>query len=111
MHYRVYYYFARSEEALSSASAMEMSTKEIRERLLPRLQTHDDYLGLIDARDNVLQILCEPEAGRYWIEIPLDAAKASYGRHMIREEVSQLLDALPPVFDQEQLPGLKYRPW
>lgn len=111
MHYRVFYLFDRAGESLSSASAIEMSARAIREQLLPRLQTEDDYLGIIDPHDNVLQILCEPDAERFWVELPVDAAKASYGRHMGLAEVTDLLKDLPAVFDREAIPGLEYRPW
>lgn len=111
MAYRVYYYFARSQEALSSASAMQMPARTIREQLLPRLQSEDDYLGIIDGQDNILQILYEPCQQRYWVEIPIDAAKASYGCHMTYAEIEELVGALPPVLDQQCIPGLTYRPW
>ncbi|WP_342662125.1 hypothetical protein [Thioflavicoccus mobilis] len=88
-----------------------MSARAIRERLLPRLQSEDDYLGILDADDQILQILVEPERERYWVEIPLDAAKASYGRHMSLAELNDLLAALPRLFEQDQIPGLRYRPW
>lgn len=111
MHYRVFYLFDRSGESVSSASALEMSVRAICEQLLPRLQSEDDYLGIIDAEDNILQILYEPEASRYWVELPIDAAKASYGRYLDRESLSELMRGLPAVFDRESIPGLEYRPW
>lgn len=111
MHYRVFYLFDRSGESVSSASAVEMSARAIREQLLPRLQTEDDYLGIIDSQENVLQILCEPAASRYWVELPIDAAKASYGRHMAYADLQALMLSLPEVFDREAIPGLEYRPW
>ncbi|AHF03986.1 hypothetical protein MARPU_09005 [Marichromatium purpuratum 984] len=111
MHYRVFYLFERAGEAVSSASAVEMSARAIREQLLPRLQSEDDYLGIIDADENVLQILFEPAASRYWVELPIDAAKASYGRHMALEELDELMQCLPQVFDRAAIPGLEYRPW
>jgi len=111
MHYRVFYLFERTGESLSSASALEMNARAIREQLLPRLRTEDDYLGIIDPQDNVLQILFEPGDGRFWVELPLDAAKASYGRHMVLEEIQELLRQLPAVFNREAIPGLEYRPW
>ena len=111
MHYRVFYLFDRTGESLSSASAIEMSARAIREQLLPRLQTEDDYLGIIDPQDTVLQIMAEPGSARFWVELPLDAAKASYGRHMDLTELQAFLDALPSVFDREAIPGLEYKPW
>lgn len=111
MHYKVFYYFERSNEAISSASAIEMNTRDIRRQLLGRFHGEDDFLGLIDSRDNVLQILCEPKAERFWVELPMDAAKASWGRYMSLEELADLVETLPPVFDRENLPGLQYKPW
>lgn len=111
MHYRVFYLFERSGDAVSSASAIEVSSREIREQLLPRLQHEDDYLGIIDPQDNTLQILREPGSAHFWVELPLDAAKASYGRHMDFEQLQALIKDLPPVFDRDAIPGLEYRPW
>lgn len=88
-----------------------MSARAICEQLLPRLQTEDDFLGILDPEDNVLQILCEPLEGRFWVELPLESAKASYGRHMALEELQNLLRQLPAVFDRQAIPGLEYRPW
>jgi hypothetical protein len=111
MHYRVFYLFERSGESVSSASALEVSSREICEQLLPRLQHDDDYLGIIDPAENTLQILREPGSRRYWVELPIDAAKASFGRHMDFEELQQLIRELPSVFDRDAIPGLEYRPW
>ncbi|HSQ08212.1 MAG TPA: hypothetical protein VLM84_11060 [Chromatiaceae bacterium] len=111
MHYRVYYLFARTGESISSSSAVEMSVKDIREQILPRLHTEDDFIGLIDAADNTLQVLCEPTPGLYWVELPMDAARASYGRQVGFSELSELIGALPQVFDRSKIPGLEYRPW
>ncbi|MBK1653464.1 hypothetical protein [Allochromatium vinosum] len=111
MHYRVFYLFDRSGEAISSASAVEMSAKAICEQLLPRLQTEDDYLGLIDTQETILQILYEPSRHRYWVELPVDAAKASYGRYMELDALKECILTLPDVFERESIPGLEYRPW
>ena len=111
MHYRVFYLFARNGESVSSSSAVEMSVKDIREQILPRLHTEDDFIGLIDDADNTLQVLCESTPGRYWIELPMDAARASYGRQVGFSELSELIGSLPQVFDRADIPGLEYRPW
>jgi hypothetical protein len=111
MHYRVFYFFERSGESVSSSSAVEMSAKAIREQLLGRLHSEDDYLGIIDEQDNVLQIMCSPEEGSFWVELPVDAARASYGRFMSLTEIRELLASLPPVFDRSHIGGLEYRPW
>lgn len=111
MHYRVFYYFERTGESVSSTSPVEMSAKSIHEQLLNRLHSRDDYLGILDARDNVLQILLASGDGRYWVELPLEEARASYGRYMDLVEVQELVLGLPRVLDRDRIPGLEYRPW
>lgn len=111
MHFRVFYLINRSGESVSSKSAVEMSAKAICEQMLDRLRSEDDYLGLIDAGDNTLQILPEPDASRFYVEVPIEAAKASYGRYVDRQELEELILTLPAVFDQSSIPGLAYKPW
>jgi hypothetical protein len=88
-----------------------MTAKVICEQMLDRLQSEDDYLGIIDAAENVLQILPEPESQRFYVEVPIDAAKASYGRYVNRAELEDLVKTLPQSFDETTIPGLTYRPW
>ncbi|WP_338035786.1 hypothetical protein [Halochromatium roseum] len=111
MHFRVFYLINRSGERVSSTSAVEMTAKAICEQMLDRLQSEDDYLGILGSDDHALQILPEPDQNRYYVEVPLDAAKASYGRYVDREELEALIQGLTAQFDERSIPGLVYRPW
>ncbi len=88
-----------------------MSAKAICEQMLDRLQSEDDYLGIIGSDDSTLQILPEPDNQRYYVEVPIDAAKASYGCYVDRAELEALVRSLPQSFDEKTIPGLTYRPW
>jgi hypothetical protein len=111
MQFRVFYLINRSGESLSSTSAVPMSAKAICEQMLDRLQSEDDYLGILDHENTALQVLPEPDAERYYVEVPLDAAKASYGRYATRSELEELILSLPATFNERSIPGLQYRPW
>jgi hypothetical protein len=111
MHFRVFYLINRSGECVSSTSAIEMSAKAICEQMLDRLQSEDDYLGILDAGDNTLQVLPEPDKQRYYVEVPIDAAKASFGMYVNRAELEELVRGLPATFNERTIPGLSYRPW
>ena len=111
MHHRVFFSFERSGKSVSSTHAVEMNARSIREQLLGQLESDDDFIGILDSRENVLQIMREPGEERYWVELPIEAARASYGRLMDRAELEALLQDLPLVLDREQIAGLKYRPW
>jgi hypothetical protein len=111
MHFRVFYLINRSGERVSSTSAVEMTPKAICEQMLPRLQSEDDYLGILDAADNALQVLPEPSQQRFYVEVPLEAAKASYGRYVDRAELEALIHDLPAEINERSIPGLTYKPW
>ena len=111
MHFRVFYLINRSGECVSSISAVTMSARTICEQMLDRLQSEDDYLGIIDTSDTTLQVLPEPDQRRYYVEVPIEAAKASYGRYVDRAELDTLIRTLPPTFSEKTIPGLTYRPW
>lgn len=110
MHYRVFFYFGASGAQISSAKAVEMSLEDISEKLLERLVAHGDYLGLIDDQEQVLQIARE-SGDRYWVELPLDAARASFGCHLDLAGLEELLRKLPARFERSAFPDLQYRPW
>jgi len=111
MHYRVFYFFERSGESISSTNPVEMSAKSIHEQLLDRLRSSDDYLGVIDARENVLQVLPASGDDRFWVELPLVEARASYGRYMAFAELQELILDLPQTLDRDGIPDMQYRPW
>jgi hypothetical protein len=111
MQFRVFYLINRSGECVSSTSAVAMTPKAICEQMLDRLQSEDDYLGILDAEDTTLQVLPEPGNNRYYVEVPIEAAKASYGRYVNRAELEELVRKLPATFDERSIPGLSYRPW
>jgi hypothetical protein len=82
--------------------------KSIHEQLLYRLHSEDDYLGIMDAGDNLLQILCDPGQDRCWVELPLEEAKASFGRYMVLAEVEGFILGLPRVLGRDRIPGMEY---
>jgi hypothetical protein len=65
----------------------------------------------MDARDNVLQILLAPGDDRFWVELPVVEARASFGRYIELAELSELILGLPQVLDRDGIPGMEYRPW
>jgi hypothetical protein len=111
MHFRVFYFFQSSGESVASTAPLEMSAKAIRDQLLCRLHFEDDYIGIMDAGDNLLQILCDPRQDRYWVELPLEEAKASFGRYMVFAEVEGFILGLPRVLGRDRIPGMEYRAW
>ena len=110
MQYRVFFYFGASGAQMSSAKAVEMSLEDISEKLLERLVAEGDYLGLIDDQEQVLQI-ARGAGDRYWVELPLDAARASYGCRLDLAGLKEFIETLPERFELSGFEKLQYRPW
>ena len=111
MNFKVFYYFSRFGDEVKSTVPVEMGQTEICALLLGRLRGEDDYLGIVDEHENLLQILYEPASRRYWIEIPLLDQRASYGQYMGAEELTEFILRLPRRFRRPQFPGFKFRKW
>lgn len=111
VNFKVFYFFSRFGDEVKSTLPVEMGQVEICALLLGRLREEDDYLGIVDDHENLLQILYEPASGRYWIEIPLLDQRASYGQYVSAEELTEFILRLPRRFRRPQFPGFEFREW
>lgn len=111
MNLRVFYYFDRGPKEVISTSPIPLSSQQVCEQLLPWLIGGDDYIGLLDEADNLIQILREPQSDDYWIELPLCEARLSYGKRVNAQALVAILERLPRRFLPRELPEFRPRPW
>lgn len=110
MLYRTFFHLAALGEDVSSAEPLSIPGDRLWDDLVTELSGEDDFVGLIDNDENVLQIL--PEAGgTYWVELPRFAERTSFGRSMSAEELQTLLTRLPARFTLRSFPDFERRPW
>jgi hypothetical protein len=110
-HLRVFYFFERTGEQVKSSSPVTLSRLRVSERLLPRLEGEDDYLGLVDDADNVLQITRAPHGVGYRVELALTEERSCLGRTFSLSELTALLGALPPRFRPSAFPDFVVTHW
>jgi hypothetical protein len=108
---RVFYYLSTDDEEVPSSRPADLPPGQVWSDLVACLKAADDYVGLIDAADNVLQIMLDEEAHGYWVELPIADEHASYGRRMSAAEVKALLAKLPGSFRRRNFPDFRRRPW
>lgn len=108
---RVFYYLSTDDEEVPSARPVDLPAGQVWSDLVVCLKSADDYVGLVDGADNVLQITLDDQTDAYWVELPMAAEHVSYGRRMSREELKRLLDKLPGSFRRRNFPDFERRPW
>ena len=110
MYYRVFFHLTATGDDISSTQPLELPASRLWGDLICHIAGEDDYVGLMDTADNVLQFLRDPSGG-YWVELPIASERASFGRVMSDVEVKELLDALPPRFLPRHFPDFSRRNW
>lgn len=107
---RTFFHLAALGEEVSSAEPLSLPNDRLWDDLVAELSGEDDYVGLLDNDENILQIL--PQDGdTFWVELPRFAERASFGRSMTAEELQTLLLRLPARFDRRSFPDFERRPW
>ena len=108
---RVFYYFERGDDQVTSTSPLSMSRDAVRTRLIPQLEGEDDYIGLVDEEENTLQIMLVADRAAYWIELPMSDQHASYGKVVSLDELVEILQLLPRRFRPRDFSDFQLRAW
>jgi len=108
---RVFFQLSDVEENISSSSPLDLSAAQVLDEVVPHLKTPDDYVGLMDAADNVLQIVRLDGSADFWVEVSVESERASYGSPMSLAELEALLQRLPSRFRPHNFPGFERRAW
>ena len=107
----VFYYLSTEAETVPSSRPIDLPSSQVWTDLVACLKHTDDYVGLVDAADNVLQIRLDEGEDAFWVELPLADEHVSYGQRMSGEEVKQMLEKLPSRFRPSHFPDFERRPW
>ena len=111
MMYRVFYRLKGAGDEAPSTRPVDLPASRIWGDLVAFLEHEDDYVGVIDQSDNVLQILPHPSNDNFWIEIPVVDERASWGRLISGTELKDLLQNLPARFHPGSFPEFVREDW
>ena len=111
MMYRVFYRLTGAGDAAPSTRPVDLPASRIWDDLVAFLEHEDDFVGILDPSDNVLQILPHPSNDSYRIEIPVVEERASWGRLVSGSELRDLLQNLPARFHPRNFPELVREDW
>lgn len=97
-------------ESISSTNAQAIDSDKMGELLKKVVLEDEDYLGILDGDENVLQITIDPQGG-YRVELADFDARRGLVRQMSVEQTHSFLCALPASFKKLDLTDFTTENW
>lgn len=108
--FHVFYHFYGNGASVDSNAPISMNVADIYSPLLGQLSEDGDFIGLIDAQGETLQVMYEAENDEYWIEV-INVSQGSHGKHMGFDELTDFFKALPERFQSDIISGSEFIAW
>ena len=109
--FQVFYHFYGNGASVDADAPVNMNEADIYSPLLGQLSEDGDFIGLIDAQGETLQVMYEAENDAYWIEVIDVSKQGSHGKHMGFEELTDFFKALPERFQSDSISGSEFIAW
>jgi len=106
--FRVFYRDYVNDVAVSSAQPESMLADRIAPLAESVLQHADNFIGVIDANELVLQLYLDDDESSVFVELLYPEGKGMLRLNMPWEQAVALLTGLPEAFDEGLLPGAQY---
>ncbi len=106
--FRVFYQDYHGGMAVSSAQPEQLARSRLRPLAESLLAAEDNYLGVIDADEQILQLYAADEPGQIQLELLYPEGEGMLRTQMDRAQALALLDRLPEHFEAALLPGAQY---
>lgn len=105
---RVFYRDYTSGVSISSTQPEPLAAERIRPLAVRLLGDSDNFLGVVDAQDTILQCY-RPDAGdRVVLELVYPEVRGCLRLTLPMDDALTLLAGLPELFDETLLPGAQY---
>ena len=107
---RTFFHLSGAGDSASSTAPRELPVGQVWSDLVACLSDEDDYVGLMDADDNVLQITREPEDDTFRVELLMTSRRDALTQVLSGADTRTLLERLPSRFTPAFLAGFGSRP-
>lgn len=106
--FRVFYRDYAHGVSIASSQPEALLAGRVR-ALAERLLDHpDNFLGVVDRNDTILQSYAADQPGRLVLELIYPEATGCLRLELARDAALELLATLPAEFDESVLPGAQY---
>ena len=106
--YKVFYTLLDSRRDVPHDAPVEMSLEEVCNDLFPRLQHHDDFLGLVDEDGGCFQVRIE---GQFLLDVPIPARQGALQLLVDEHEALRRVKRIPEKITAQAFPDFGFKPW
>lgn len=110
MNFKIFYADYAEDQHISSDEAQSASLVDIVECMHNLLAEPDNFIGLIDSNDVMLQFMVE-EDGAILIDAPVNDRNGSFMKSAKLSECIEVVRGLRATIEIEKIPGLEFKPW
>lgn len=101
--YKVFYRDYVRDEVVSSTQPTSMLGEKIPELAQRVLQHADNFIGIYDQKDTILQAYLDDDEQQVEVELIYPEGQGEYSRTLPYDEAFSILQNLPPVFNKDLL--------
>jgi hypothetical protein len=105
---RTFFHLSGPGDSASSSAPRELPAGQVWSDLVACLADEDDYVGLMDTDDNVLQITREPEDDTFRVELLMTSRQDALSQVLSGADTRTLLQRLPSRFTPASLAGFGF---
>ncbi len=110
MKFKLFYTDYSNDKHVRSDDAQSATLEEIIDCMKGLLYEEDNFVGIIDSDDVMLQFMVE-DTGKICIDIPIHDRKGSFTRSTDLDECIQVVNALQNAIVMEDIKGLEFKSW
>ena len=110
MTFKLFYTDYINDKHIKSDEALTATIKEIGACMANLLHEPDNFLGIIDDNDVMLQFMVEND-GSICIDLPVDERKGSFTKHTGLNSCIQLVESLPQIIELDKIDSLVFTLW
>lgn len=107
----VFYCFYATGEEVTSDLPVSLNLEKVTSRLLPKLESDSDFIGIVDANGKTVQFMFHRADNCIWMEIPSPEKRGSYGKYILPFELHDEIKNLPSEFSVSRFPEMKFQSW
>jgi hypothetical protein len=110
MTFKLFYTDYTNDKHIKSDEAITATIKEIGTYMSNLLHEPDNFLGIIDDNEVMLQFMVEND-GSICVDLPVDERKGSFTKHTDLNSCLQLIASLPEIIELDKIDGLTFNDW
>ena len=110
MSVKLFYTDYSKDEHVRSDEAKDSTLEEIVECMNKLLHEPDNFIGLIDAEDTMLQFMVEDD-GSICVDSPVDDKNGSFTKNATLKESVEIVQAIQTAINLDAIKGLQFKKW